>query len=234
MDNIPDRDRVIVALDVPTVGEAETIIDRIGDAANFFKIGYQLAPIGGFDLAQRLTASGKKVFLDLKYHDIGATVEKGVRSVCALGTDFLTVHAEDHVMAAAVAGRDDDPRLKIMAVTVLTSLSQADIDASGYSIKLEDLVLKRARRAVELGVDGVIASPQEAARIRAEVGDALLIATPGVRPLGASLDDQKRVATPSDARAAGANYVVVGRPITKADDPHAATQEIVAAMAKTA
>ena len=219
-------DRVIIALDKPSVAEAEEIVDAVGDAGTFYKVGYQLVPVGGFDFAKRLIANGKRVFFDLKYHDIGATVEKGVRSVRSLGGDFLTVHAERDVVSAAVEGRGNDQKLKILAVTVLTNLSQEDLDAAGYSIALKDLVLKRALMAKELGADGVIASAHEAAAIRAEVGSDFLIVTPGVRPAGASTDDQKRVVTPVDAFAAGADYLVIGRPITAAKDPGAAARAI--------
>ncbi|MEO0397976.1 MAG: orotidine-5'-phosphate decarboxylase [Pseudomonadota bacterium] len=233
MSDFHDKDRLIVALDVPSAAEAEQLIEKIGSAAGFYKIGYQLAPVGGFKLAEALSANGKKVFLDLKYHDIGATVEKGVKSVRQVGADLLTVHAERDVVKAAVEGRGDDPRLKIMAVTVLTSLGQADIEAAGFSMKLEDLVIKRAELAAECGADGVIASAHEAARIRERLGDQLLIVTPGVRPSGASVDDQKRVVTPAAARAAGADAVVVGRPITQAADPASVAAAIAAELSET-
>jgi len=157
------EDRLIIALDLPSVEDAEKAIASIGDAGAFYKIGYQLMPIGGLQLAERLTAAGKKVFLDFKFHDIGATVERGVKSVCKLGGDFLTVHAEPDVLNGAVAGRGDDKRLKILAVTVLTSLNQESLKRSGIDMPLEDLVLKRAEFAAEAGVDGVVASAREAA-----------------------------------------------------------------------
>ncbi|MFZ5617920.1 MAG: orotidine-5'-phosphate decarboxylase, partial [Pseudomonadota bacterium] len=196
-------DRLIVALDLPDVDEARRMIDRIGAASNFYKIGYQQMPIGGLDLARDLTARGKKVFLDFKFHDIGATVERGVASVARLGADFLTVHAEPDVLKGAVAGRGGDRRLKILGVTVLTSLTQESLAESGIAMKLDDLVLKRAEFAAKAGVDGVVASAREARAIRARFGDALIIVTPGVRPAGAALDDQKRVVTPGDAIRAG-------------------------------
>ena len=222
----PPSNPLIVALDVPDVEAADAMVDAIGAEAGMYKIGYQLAPIGGFDLARRLTAAGHGVFLDLKYHDIGATVEKGVASIRRVGADFLTVHAERDVVAAAAAGRGDDPRLRILAVTVLTSLSQADIEASGVSLPLADLVLKRARTALENGADGVVASAQEAPALRSAFGDGFLIVTPGVRPAGAAADDQKRIVTPAGARRAGADHVVVGRPITRARDPAAAAAAV--------
>ena len=219
-------DTLITALDLPTVGEAEQLIKAIGEACGFYKIGYQLMPIGGLDLARRLSLAGKKVFLDFKFHDIGATVEKGVNSVRALGGDFLTVHAEPDVMKAAVAGRGDDTRLKILAVTVLTSLGQSDLTRAGIDMPIDALVLRRAEFAAEAGVDGVVASAREAAAIRDRFGDVLTIVTPGVRPAGAPQNDQTRVASPAEAIAAGADHLVIGRPISAAKDPAAAAQAI--------
>ena len=228
------QDRLIIALDLPTINEAESRIDAIGEAGRFYKIGYQLMPIGGLELAGKLSTQGKKVFLDFKFHDIGATVERGVKSVCRLGGDFLTVHAEPDVLKGAVEGRGDDPRLKILGVTVLTSLNQESLRRSGIDIKVEDLVLKRAEFAAEAGADGVVASAKEAAAIKARFGDALSVVTPGIRPTGASADDQQRIVTPADAIKAGADYLVVGRPVVNADDPaataRAITSEITAAI----
>lgn len=225
------NDRLIVALDVPTVEKARTVVAHIGDAGAFYKIGYQLMPVGGLELARELSHAGKKVFLDFKFHDIGATVERGVASILQLGGDFLTVHAEPDVMKGAVAGRGDDRRLKILAVTVLTSLDQESLAASGISMRLEDLVLKRAGFAAEAGVDGVVASAREAKLIRARFGDALKIVTPGVRPAGSAADDQKRIVTPAAAIINGADYLVVGRPVVLADDPRAAARAIQAEIA---
>lgn len=222
----PTKDRLIIALDLPSAEEARAVVDTIDDAGTFYKIGYQLMPIGGLDLARQLSNEGKKVFLDFKFHDIGATVERGVKSVCKLGGDFLTVHAEPDVLKGAVEGRGDDRRLKILGVTVLTSIDQESLTRSGIQMKVEDLVLKRAEFAAEAGADGVIASAQEAAAIKAHFGDALKIVTPGVRPKGANIDDQKRVVTPADAIAAGADHLVVGRPIIAAGDPAAAARAI--------
>lgn len=224
------EDRLIVALDRPSISDAEAIVDAVGANAGTYKIGYQLMPIGGFEMAQRLREAGRKVFLDLKLHDIGATVERGVASVCMLGADFLTVHAEPDVLAGAVAGRGDDPRLRILAVTVLTSLDAAALARMGLNTSVEDLVLARAEMAVEAGVDGVIASGAESTAIRTRFGDALEIVTPGIRPVGASLDDQKRVMTPRDALSAGADRIVVGRPIVANADPAMAASAIVDAM----
>jgi orotidine-5'-phosphate decarboxylase len=229
------RDRLIVALDLPSADAARGLVAQLGDAANFFKIGYQLMPVGGIELARELSAQGRKIFLDFKFHDIGATVERGVASVVRLGADFLTVHAEPGALKGAVAGRGGDPRLKILAVTVLTSLGQDDLAAGGIAMTIDDLVLRRAEWAVEAGADGVVASAREAAAIRARFGAALLIVTPGIRPAGAAADDQRRVAAPGEAIRAGADYLVVGRPIAAAADPAAAAravqQEMAAAMA---
>lgn len=228
---IDPAERLIVALDLPDVASAENLVAQLGTRGRVYKIGYQLIPLGGFDLARRLSASGKKVFLDLKFHDIGATVERGVRSVAKLGADFLTVHAEPDVLAGALAGRGDDRRLKILAVTVLTSLDQAAIEKSGCALRLEDLVIKRAEFAAEAGADGVVASAAEAEPIRARFGRKLMIVTPGVRPAGAAANDQKRVLTPAAAIRAGADYLVVGRPIVEAADPAAAAAAIAAEIA---
>ncbi|MEO1136208.1 MAG: orotidine-5'-phosphate decarboxylase [Pseudomonadota bacterium] len=221
------KDRLIIALDLPSVQQAQDAIAAIGDEGVFYKIGYQLMPIGGLDLAERLSKAGKKVFLDFKFHDIGATVERGAASVAKLGGDFLTVHAEPDVLKGAVAGRGDDTRLKILAVTVLTSLDQASLGKMGIDMALPDLVLKRAEFAAEAGADGVVASAHEAAAIKARFGDALTIVTPGVRPAGAGADDQKRIVTPKQAIQAGASHLVVGRPILNAPDPKAAAKLII-------
>ncbi len=220
------KDRLIIALDLPSTEDAQTAINAIGDEGTFYKIGYQLMPIGGLDLAKRLSGEGKKVFLDFKFHDIGATVERGVKSVAKLGGDFLTVHAEPDVLKGAVDGRGDDKRLKILAVTVLTSLNQDSLTKMGIDIALPDLVLKRAEFAAEAGADGVVASAKEAAAIKARFGDALKIVTPGVRPAGSDANDQKRVVTPADAIAAGADHLVVGRPVIAAKDPAASAAAI--------
>ena len=174
-----------------------------------------------------MSDSGKKVFLDFKFHDIGATVERGTASVARLGADFLTVHAEPEVLKGAVAGRGGDKRLKILGVTVLTSLTQDSLAESGISMRLEDLVLRRAEFCVRAGADGVVASAREALTIRQRFGDDLLIVTPGVRPAGASADDQARIVTPSDAIRSGADHLVVGRPIVNARDPGTAARAIL-------
>ncbi len=216
------RDTIITALDLPTVDEAEALTQRIGDAVSFYKIGYQLFPIGGYALAQRLSEQGKKVFIDAKLLDIGVTVEKGVRSLLTIGADFLTVHADTDAISGAVQGRGDDQRLKILAVTVLTSWDEAVIQEHGLPGPAEDLVLHRAEIAKKAGADGVIASPYEAKAIRDAFGPNFLIVTPGIRPPGSAEDDQKRAATPHMALEAGADHLVIGRPITGAADPVAA------------
>jgi len=223
------RDRLIVALDLPSVPEAEALIDRIGDAATFYKIGYRLGYAGGLALAERLAARGLKIFLDLKLHDIGNTVEEGVRSASGLGATFLTVHAYPQTMRAAVRGRGEG--LKILAVTVLTSYDDADAAEAGYGLPVAQLVAKRAAQAAEIGVDGLVCSAAEATSVRRIVGPDRLIVTPGIRPAGAEAGDQKRVMTPGDARRVGIDHVVVGRPITGAADPRAVAQAIVAELA---
>jgi orotidine-5'-phosphate decarboxylase len=227
------KDRLIVALDLPSTGEARAIVDAIGAEAAFYKIGYQLIPIGGLDLARALSAAGKKVFLDFKFHDIGATVERGTASVAHLGADFLTVHAEHDVVKGAVAGRGADKRLRILGVTVLTSLTQESLHESGIAMRLEDLVLKRAEICAKAGADGVVASAREAPAIRARFGRDLLIVTPGVRPAGAGADDQARIVTPAEAIRNGADYLVVGRPIVNARDAREAARGIVGEIAAT-
>ena len=185
------RDRLIVALDVASVPEAEALIDRLGDAATFYKIGYRLAYAGGLALAERLVARGSKVFLDLKLHDIGNTVEEGVRAVSGIGATFLTVHAYPQTMRAAVRGRGEG--LKILAVTVLTSYDDADAAEAGYAMPVAELVAKRAAQAAGIGIDGLVCSAAEAAGVRGIVGADRLIVTPGIRPAGTEAGDQKRV-----------------------------------------
>lgn len=227
----PDpRDRLIVALDVATVAEAEALVERIGDAATFYKIGYRLAYAGGLPLVSRLAAAGLKVFLDLKLHDIGNTVEEGVRALGDLGATFLTVHAYPQTMRAAMRGRQGTG-MTILAVTVLTSYDDADAREAGYALPVADLVARRAAQAAELGIDGIVCSAVEAEPVRRAIGTERLIVTPGIRPAGSALGDQKRVLTPREARAAGIDHVVVGRPVIQAADPRRVAQSIVAEMA---
>jgi orotidine-5'-phosphate decarboxylase len=225
------RDRLIVALDVPSVREAEAMVTRLGDSASFYKIGYQLAFAGGIPFAADLIAAGKQVFLDLKLHDIGNTVAKGVASVAQMGATFLTVHAYPQTMKAAVEGKRGS-KLKILAVTVLTSYDAADLEAAGYKLGVAELVARRAQQARDIGVDGLVCSPEEAANLRSIVGGKLALVTPGIRPAGSAAGDQKRIMTPAKAIAAGADYLVVGRPIVEAADPKAAAETIVAEIAQ--
>jgi orotidine-5'-phosphate decarboxylase len=230
---IPARDRLIVPLDLPSVAAAEAMVARLGDSVTFYKIGYQLAYAGGLPLARQLVDAGKKVFLDLKLHDIGNTVARGVESVARLGATFLTVHAYPQTMKAAVEGRGSSG-LKILAVTVLTSYDDGDLHAAGYRLGVTDLAEARAQQAQVLGVDGLVCSPEEAAALRKIVGHQMNLVTPGIRPAGTAVGDQKRIMTPSRAIAAGADYLVVGRPVLEATDPKAAAEAIVAEITQAA
>ena len=227
------RERLIVALDVPSVAEAEAIVVRLGESVSFYKIGYQLAFAGGIDFAKVLAGAGKRIFLDLKLHDIGNTVAKGVESVAALGASFLTVHAYPQTMHAAVDARKGSP-LRLLAVTVLTSYDDADLAAAGYDFTVPELVGERAAQARDVGIDGLVCSGEEAAMLRPIVGAGMVLVTPGIRPAGAAAGDQKRIMTPAAAIAAGADHLVVGRPIVAATDPKAAAEAIVADIAKAA
>jgi orotidine-5'-phosphate decarboxylase len=225
------RDRLILALDVPSVAEAEAMIERLGDAVSFYKIGYQLGFAGGLSLAQSLIAAKKQVFIDFKLHDIGNTVARGVESIATLGATFLTVHAYPQTMKAAVEARAGSG-LKILAVTVLTSYDDGDLRDAGYRLGVSDLVESRARQAQAIGVDGLVCSAEEAAALHKMVGDQMSLVTPGIRPAGASVGDQKRIMTPARAIAAGADYLVVGRPVMEAADPKTAADAIVAEIAQ--
>jgi orotidine-5'-phosphate decarboxylase len=225
------RDRLIVALDVPSVAAAQAMVERLGDAVSFYKIGYQLAFAGGLPLAETLIRASKQVFVDLKLHDIGNTVAKGVESVAKLGATFLTVHAYPQTMHAAVDARAGS-KLRILAVTVLTSYDDADLAAAGYDFTVPELVAERAAQARDIGIDGLVCSAEEAVSVRGVVGARMALVTPGIRPAGAAAGDQKRVMTPARAIAAGADYLVVGRPILEAADPKSAAQSIVAEIAK--
>ena len=221
--------RLILALDEPDLVSARALVKTLGDSVSFYKIGLTLLAQGGLALAEELSQQGKLIFQDWKLHDIGAQVEGAAKAACNGACDLLTVHAEPQVMRAAVRGRTSD-RTKIIGVTVMTSLSQYDLDEMGYGMELTDLVMRRVDQAVECGLDGVVASPHEAAMIRARVPEGFLIVTPGVRPEGSDVNDQQRIATPQDALLHGASHVVVGRPISRAPDPVAAAQSILAAM----
>ena len=221
--------RLFVALDLPSVGEAEAMVETLGDSIDSYKIGLQLLPIGGVEFGQRLKARGKNVFYDFKLHDIGATVEKATRSIASLDADLLTVHARPDVMRAAVAGKGSSS-LKILGVTVLTSLDRQALLDIGYNDNAENLVMRRVDQALKAGIDGVVSSPLEAAAIRANVPESFLVVTPGVRPAGADIGDQKRVATPASALSGGASHLVIGRPITQAKDPKQAAIRICQEM----
>ncbi len=221
------NNRLIVALDFPTVDEARTCVQEIGPACRFYKIGLELLFAGGQQLVTELLHKGHQVFVDAKLLDIGATVEKSTRNIAKLGADFLTLHVTDSkTLKAAIKGRGDSS-LKLLGVTVLTNLEQTDLTEQGIEGRTpKELVLHRAKLAFDAGLDGVIASAQEAADIRELVGPDFLIVTPGIRPSGAEVGDQARVTTPKDAIGFGADYIVVGRPITQSDEPREAAQAI--------
>ena len=221
------RDRLILALDFSSVDEAQALISRLGDTVAFYKIGMELAYVGGLALAQRLVEGGKKVFLDLKLHDIPTTVERATAQIARLGVTFLTVHAYPQTMRAAVKGRGTSP-LKLLGVTVMTSYDDGDLAEAGYARGVSATVKQRAEQARTAGVDGLIIAPEEAAAMRNQFGRSLTLVTPGIRPAGAAPIDQKRVMTPRAAIEAGADFLVVGRPVTAADDPRAAAEAIVA------
>jgi orotidine-5'-phosphate decarboxylase len=221
------RDRLIVALDLASLTEAERAVVRLGDAVSFYKIGYELVLAGGIPFAADLVRAGKRVFLDLKLHDIGNTVARAAERAAELGATFLTVHAYPQTMRAAVEGRGKSS-LKILAVTVLTSWDDADVREAGFAGTLGELVGKRADHAKAAGVDGLIASPQEAAALRKQLGKSLLIVTPGIRPADAAAGDQKRTMTPAEAIKVGVDHMVVGRPVIAAADPRAAAAAILA------
>lgn len=225
------RDRLIVALDVPSVEAADKAVGDLGDSVSFYKIGYELAFAGGLHLADRLIRAGKQVFLDLKLHDIPNTVSAGIRSVRDIGATFVTVHAYPTTLAAAVEGRGSSS-LKILGVTVLTSLEQGDLDRAGYGLPLAELLERRVRDTARLGADGVICAPTDLAAVRRIAGGHLLAVTPGIRPAGTDSGDQKRIATPAIAIAAGADRLVVGRPVLRAEHPAAAADAIVAEIAR--
>ena len=226
------RDKLIIALDVPTVYAARALVTKLGPAVSFYKIGLELIFSGGLDLTRELKKAGKRVFLDMKLLDIGHTVERATASAAALGADFLTVHGHDSkTLKAAVAGRGN-AATKLLAVTVLTSLDGEDLAEQGTHISPAGLVLKRAQLAFQCGFDGVIASGQEASRIRLATGPDFLIVTPGIRLPGDTAGDQARITTPQDALRAGANHLVVGRPVTGATNPKAAAEMFLAAISQ--
>ncbi len=226
MSKIEPRDRMIVALDLPSVDDAQAMIKKLGDSVTFYKIGMELVYAGGLDLVRQLSSSGKKVFLDLKLHDIPNTVEKATQRVVDLGATFLTVHAFPQTMKAAVKGKGLSP-LHILGVTVMTSYDDSDLIEAGYSMGVRDLVAHRAQQAKAIGINGLILSPEEVAGMRALIGPSLTLITPGIRPKGSEKGDQKRVMTPGEAISAGADYLVIGRPITAATDPKSIADAVV-------
>ena len=225
-------DRLIVALDVDTRAEAEGLVERIGDAVSFYKIGYQLVYGGdGLALGEELIAAGKQVFFDLKLFDIENTVEKGVSAIARTGASFLTVHAYPKVMGAAARAAAGS-NLSILGVTVLTSYDSDDLMNAGYDRDVDSLVGLRAHLAKLGGMDGIVCSPHEAAMVRTLVGEDMAVVTPGIRPKGSNDDDQKRIMSPAEALGEGASHIVVGRPITAASDPAEAARDIIEDMAK--
>ncbi len=222
-------ERLYVALDLPSIDEARAIVEILGNTVESYKVGLQLLPLGGAEFGQELKALGKNVFYDFKLHDIGATVEKATRSISGLGADLLTVHARPDVMVSAAAGRGDSS-LKILGVTVLTSLDKQALEDIGYHENAENLVMRRVEQALKAGIDGVVSSPLEANKIRSAVPDDFLVVTPGIRMPDGDKGDQKRIATPGDALRSGASHIVVGRPITAAIDPHQAALDVLANM----
>lgn len=220
------KDRLIVPLDVPTVMEAEAMVETLGDTVTFYKIGHQLAFAGGLNFIRELRDIGKHIFLDMKLLDIDNTIEKGVENIMKMGVQMTTLHAYPNAMKAAVkAAQGSD--LCLLGVTVLTSMDDDDLALAGYAHKAKDLVLKRAEQASEIGMGGVVASAQESANIRQIIDAKMAIVTPGIRPAGSDVGDQKRIMTPADAILAGSTHLVVGRPITAADNPKQSAQNII-------
>jgi orotidine-5'-phosphate decarboxylase len=221
------RDRLIVALDLDNVDAARRMVESLGDSVSFYKVGMQLAYAGGLPLVGELAAAGKRVFLDLKLLDIDNTVAGGVASIARLGAAFVTIHAYPKAMRAAVAARGDAP-LGLLAVTVLTSMDDADLREAGYAESAAALVARRAADAKAAGMDGIVCSPREARAVREIAGPDIAVVTPGIRPAGSASGDQKRLTGPADAIRAGADYIVVGRPVAASADPAAAARAIVA------
>jgi orotidine-5'-phosphate decarboxylase len=217
---------IIVALDVETADEARALVKRLDGYVDFFKVGMELYAAAGMEFVRELIAQRLNVFLDLKFYDIPETVKRAVAQVAKTGVRFLTVHGSASVMRGAVEGRGSSP-LKLLAVTVLTSFGPEDMEDMGYAGEISALVEKRARKAVECGIDGLVASPLEAAALRRIIGPETILVTPGVRSAGAARGDQKRVATPAEAMRDGADYLVIGRQITRANDPAAEAARVL-------
>ncbi|WP_428674538.1 orotidine-5'-phosphate decarboxylase [Roseibium sp.] len=223
-------DRLMVALDVPTVAEAETLVKRTEGKVGVYKIGMELQFAGGLEFARDLAASGHKIFLDVKLHDIDNTITKAVRNVAKMGMTFMTLHGYPKTMRAAVKGlaEEGNPNLCLLGVTVLTSMDEDDLVAAGYRGPIADVVEARARDAKAAGMGGIVCAATESAKMRAILGNDLVIVTPGIRPAGSAAGDQRRVMTPEDAIRAGSDYLVVGRPVNQAADPAAAADAVVA------
>jgi len=224
------RDKMIIALDVPNVEAARALVAQLGPSASFYKVGMELVYAGGLDLVRELVGAGKQVFVDLKLHDIPNTVERAAAQIAKLGATFLTVHAFPQTMKAAKAGVAGSG-LKLLAVTVMTSYDDADLAEAGYGSSVADLVARRAAQAKAIGIDGLILSPEELVQTRAALGRDILLITPGIRPAGAAIGDQKRIMTPARAILAGANHLVIGRPVSQAAEPKRVADEIVAEIA---
>lgn len=233
MTGILNKDRLIVALDVPQVRDAEALVERLGEHVTFYKVGMELVYAGGLDLVRTLSKAGKKVFLDLKLHDIPNTVERATARLADLGATFLTVHAFPQTMKAAKSGKAQSG-MRILAVTVMTSYDDHDLREAGYACSVRELVERRATQAKDIGIDGLILSPEEVGDIRTHIGQGLTLVTPGIRPAQSAKGDQKRIMTPAEALKAGADHLVIGRPVTAAPDPVAAAiaiqQEIAEAL----
>lgn len=222
---------LIIALDVDTIEEARRLVDAIGDGANFYKVGMELYAVAGMAFVEELLGRGKRVFLDLKLYDISETVKRATRQIARCGVTFLTVHGSQAVMRAAVEGRGDSAT-RLLAVTVLTSFDKDDLADLGFSTPVSDLVALRVRNAVASGIDGIVCSALEVAKVRELGGPGLKLVTPGVRSAGAATGDQKRVATPAEAIEAGADYLVIGRQVTRAADPQAACEKILSEIGR--
>ncbi|WP_417678117.1 orotidine-5'-phosphate decarboxylase [Roseibium sp.] len=224
------RERLMLPLDVPTVDEARVLVEKTAGAVGIYKIGMELQFAGGLELARQLASEGHKIFLDVKLHDIDNTIFSAVRNVAKMGMRFMTLHAYPKTMRAAVKAIREDgvTDLCLLGVTVLTSMDDDDLHEAGYRGRVAELVARRAADARAAGMGGIVCSPQEAAAMRPVLGDELVMVTPGVRPAGSAAGDQKRIMTPGDAIRAGSDYLVVGRPISKADDPRAAAEAVVA------
>ncbi len=221
---------IIIALDLESATEARTLVNDLGDSASFYKVGLELYAAAGMDFVRELLGNGKKVFLDLKMYDIGETVKRAVAQVSKVGVQFLTIHAIGGVMEAAVEGKGDSS-LQLLAVTVLTSFDDGDVKAMGHNCTLHELVRMRVKNAMAAGMNGIVCSPLEVAAVKAITGESMVLVTPGVRSAGANAGDQKRVASPAEAIRGGANYLVIGRQVTRAEKPRAEMERILAEVA---